>query len=254
MRQLQVGLDSVLHHVTSSGAAKPAAAEPSGQLPVRPSALKQKRSYEPQSGVAVIPGLEPSVVTAARAAGIGDAQLRRMGALAAKPTALTNGNTEQRAGPLSESEESDKGEELAQGSEEPMPTDPVGKAVVQMSKILAKMHAAKKSDLDEILTEGAALESSVPAASGGKSKAAAYLNSGRPSGAHRLLRTAPERGLLKRPVCTWCPSIPSQRSVVARASIAPARDARAGKVELAGSGGFGLPSRRSPSLWKPKRD
>ena len=116
--------------------------------------MKQRKAPDAQPAGAVIPGLEPSVVTAARAAGISDAQLRRMGALAGQPTALNDGKTKRRSGPLSESEESEGGEEALQGGEGQTPSDAVGKAVVQMSKILAKMHASKKSELDELLTEG----------------------------------------------------------------------------------------------------
>ena len=177
MRQLQAGLDSVLHHVTSGGAAAPpATAEPAArERPLRAPALKQRKAPDAQPAGAVIPGLEPSVVTAARAAGISDAQLRRMGALAGQPTALNDGKTKRRSGPLSESEESEGGEEALQGGEGQTPSDAVGKAVVQMSKILAKMHASKKSELDELLTEGAGLEGGLPSTTGGKSKAAAYL-------------------------------------------------------------------------------
>ena len=71
MKQLQEGLDTVLHHVAPAAPVP----EPKPATKPRPSALKTPTYGAGKPGP--IPGLDPSVVTAARTAGITDAQLHR---------------------------------------------------------------------------------------------------------------------------------------------------------------------------------
>ena len=170
------------------------------------------------------------MVTAARTAGITDAQLRRMGAIVGAPgiagaPGLGDGS-KARKGPLSES-----------GAEEPRPdgagsapSDPLGQAVLQMSQILAKLSAPKKSDLEDLLSEDYAVDGKEQS---GSLPQALQDSSRESSDPHRLFRATPCRGLPERSSCAGIPKYSGLCSRLARASQSCPRHDGTGALVLA---------------------
>ena len=141
----------------------------------------------------VHPGLDPTVVAAARQAGIPEDQLRRMSDLAmagAGPKTTRPPTAKAKAKVPDALDESDEEAEPALLQGEPAASDPVSQAVVTMSKILAGMQKDRErsNDLEHLLdrADGGGGEGA-----GGlgatRSKAAAYQK------LRALLRNAPEQ-------------------------------------------------------------
>ncbi len=137
-----------------------------------------------QSSTALPLGLDPGVVAAAKAAGVPEEQIRKIGGMMQKPNRMVEviggGGAPRRRNELSETEEEE--EEQVQPEEKGVAaTGAVEKAVVQLTKLVAKMAKTKhaKSGLEGILERaesgGAGLEGGVSSSSGGRSKAAAYV-------------------------------------------------------------------------------
>ena len=136
-----------------------------------------------------LPGLDPTVVGAARQAGIPEEQLQKMSLLAMqgvterqpRPGAPKPKATVQAALDESEDEAPDEGAQLeASGS-------PMELAVLQMSKILANMQKDRNSDLENLLDRADGGGEGASGSGAGRSKSAAY---------HKLkglLKTAPEQ-------------------------------------------------------------
>ena len=129
-------------------------------------------------GGASLPGLDPTVVGAARQAGIPEAQLRRMSELAMGGVgARVRKSLAPKARPrrddlLDESEEEELPEQDMQGPA----SDPVSQAVVTMSKILASMQKDKErgNELEHLLDRADGGGDGASGAGAGRSKAAAY--------------------------------------------------------------------------------
>ncbi|CAE7460074.1 unnamed protein product [Symbiodinium sp. CCMP2592] len=176
--ELRQGLDSLLQRLPHGGA-PPAEAE-GDRTRGRPSAMKPKVSEAPHapqlpargSAVAVgpaLPGLDPAVVEAARAAGVPEAQLRRMSKLTQDARNLAPEPRGRGNDPLDDepSEEEDPGG--GAGS-----SDPVKQAVVKMSRILDVLHRDRKAANLEDLLDKAEGGDGGQGSSGSRSKAAAY--------------------------------------------------------------------------------
>ena len=144
-------------------------------------------------GKAAHPGLDPTVVAAARQAGIPEEQLQRMSDLAmagAGPKTTRPPTAKARAKAPDALDESDEEAEFGLPQGEPAMSDPVSQAVVTMTKILAGMQKDRKksNDLEHLLdrADGGGGEGA-----GGLgatwSKAAAYQK------LRALLRNAPEQ-------------------------------------------------------------
>ena len=144
-------------------------------------------------GKAVLPGLDPTVVVAARQAGIPEDQLRRMSDLAmtgAGPKSARPVTAKAKAKPRDALDESEEEAEDVSPPDGLALSDPVSQAVVTMSKILAGMQKdrEKSNDLEHLLdrADGGGGEGA-----GGlgatRSKAAAYQK------LRALLRNAPEQ-------------------------------------------------------------
>ncbi|OLP82738.1 hypothetical protein AK812_SmicGene36576 [Symbiodinium microadriaticum] len=127
---------------------------------------------------APLPGLDPTVVGAARQAGIPEAQLKRMSELAMSAAgarerkSLAPRAKAKQVNVLDESEEDEPGE--AGG---PAATgDPVSQAVVTMSKILASMQKEKDkgNDLEHLLDRADGGGDGTSGLGAGRSKAAAF--------------------------------------------------------------------------------
>ena len=241
MRQLQEGLHSVLQQLSS--APPTAMSSQPATTKAKPSILRRPAKTRLQASAAAVPGLDPSVVAAARAAGIAEPQLKRMGALAAKPGGLADGHKTWK-GLLSESEDEEAEEEHPAGDAEADSVDQLGKAVLQMSQILAKMNS-KKTDLEELLLDGASLDSGLASSSTGRSKAAAYVKLCRTlkedpqtliDSFERLLAGLPASADSTRGQCQS-----GHRPCLAGAPLAPAGDCRSGLLGLVDCGSFGLP-------------
>ena len=182
---VQKGLERLLERQDEAGAEPSAAA----------------RQVGPAAGFPALPGLDRGALSEARIAGIPEAQLRALSALAENPTRMPDGRAApakaavRKSGPLSESEEeppAGAGADLAEEEVQKLP--PVERAVVEMSALLQKL--AKKEerprlDLEDLLdrAEGLGGSSSDVVGSQGasRSKAAAYLK------LSRMLKEEPER-------------------------------------------------------------
>lgn len=161
-----------------------------------PEKLRQQKTEEPktkgkttastgvraggEAEVFTIPGLDPGSVAAARAAGIGEEQLQTLGKLFSKQGRMTEpaARKKTRKDVLSESEE-DAGPEEEEGAEVAEAANPIEKAVVQLTKLVANMSKGKgtRGGLEGILEKVDAGGSGSDAASSGggsRSKAAAY--------------------------------------------------------------------------------
>ena len=115
-----------------------------------------------------IPGLDAAVLASARAAGIPEEQLVKMGELASRAGKLEDG-ARTKASILSESEEEDVPE--AGGAEESSPGN-VSEAICKMTATLSQLARSRKpGSLEDLLDRG---ESAEAGSSGGSSKAAAY--------------------------------------------------------------------------------
>ena len=129
------------------------------------------------------PGLDPGVIASAKAAGIPEEQIMKIGSLMQKPNRMVEvtgaGSVRQKKNVLSETEEEEEEQEGAE--EKGGASGPVEKAVVQLTKLVSRMAKSKqsKSGLEGILEKaeagGAGLEGGASGSSGGRSKAAAYV-------------------------------------------------------------------------------
>ena len=119
-----------------------------------------------------IPGLDAAVLASARAAGIPEEQLVKMGELASRAGKLGDG-ARAKASILSESEEEDV--PGAGGAEESSPGN-VSEAICKMTAILSQLARSRKpGSLEDLLDRGESAEAgSSGSLSGGSSKAAAY--------------------------------------------------------------------------------
>ena len=136
-----------------------------------------------KSGAVVYPGLDPSAVAAARAAGFPGDQLAKLAAAAGKQPALKEApkRAQRPRNVLSESEEEEDATALGIGGDgEQLGSQPaVERAVVQLAKIVAIMQKEKssKSGLEGILEKaegGGSADSSGAQSGGSRGKAAAF--------------------------------------------------------------------------------
>ena len=185
------GLESGLTRMQQSIEQLLAAEKGKPTLPVEQAS--QGGGVGPIKGKAVLPGLDPTVVVAARQAGIPEEQLRRMSDLAmtgAGQKTARPSPAKAKAKPRDALDESEEEAEDASPPDGPALSDPVSQAVVTMSKILAGMQKdrEKSNDLEHLLdrADGGGGEGA-----GGlgatRSKAAAYQK------LRALLRNAPEQ-------------------------------------------------------------
>ena len=134
-------------------------------------------------GKVQIMGLDPGIVAAAKAQGVPEDQLRKVGALLQKPNRMSEdwrgGTVPRKVNVLSESEEEEDAEE-AGGEEGKDSGGAVEKAVVQLTKLVTNMtknRGAKKGlegILDKVDGGGAGGDVALSSSGGGRSKAAAY--------------------------------------------------------------------------------
>ncbi|CAE7224208.1 Ap1g1 [Symbiodinium sp. CCMP2456] len=156
---LQGGLDAIRARL--EGGQKGAAASKVG-------AKRKAHSSMPRPRGSHIPGLDPAVLAAARAAGVPEDQLERMGELARQPGRLGDG-ARAAASALSESEGEE--EEPEKGAEAP---EDVSAAICKMTQILDRLAKSRKGgSLEDLLDRGEGAEGASGSA-GGTSKAAAY--------------------------------------------------------------------------------
>ena len=151
-----------------------------------PKALQESRGRPPpgltaETRVPVL-GLDPGIVAAAKAQGVPEEQIRKIGALLRKPNRMTEewrgGTAPRRSADLSESEdeEAEEAEEVA-GEE---PRGAVEKAVVQLTKLVKEVTKARRSKnglegiFERVDGGGAGGDVAMSSSGGGKSKAAAY--------------------------------------------------------------------------------
>ena len=178
LQGVQSGLDAVLQKLTGPAQAKP-------PQPSKPDLPARKAVREAPAGPAPAPGLDESVLAAARAAGIPEHQLQRMGELAMKPGRLGDG-ARKAATVLSESDE----EAADGGAETEGHPEDVTQAICQMTRILKELSAKSRpsGSLEDLLDRGGSLDSASGSGSaGGSSKAAAYHK------LTRLLKEDPEK-------------------------------------------------------------
>ena len=157
---LQGGLDAIREKL-SAGPGKEAASKAGARPKASAAAPRPKGSP--------IPGLDPAVLAAARAAGVPEDQLERMGELARQPGRLGDG-ARAAATALSESE----GDEDEQDKDAEGPED-VSAAICKMTQILDRLSKSKRGgSLEDLLDRGDGVDGASSSASGGTSKAAAY--------------------------------------------------------------------------------
>eukprot|EP00435_Cladocopium_sp_Y103_P049652 s1444_g15.t1 len=151
----------------------------------RPSALRNGSKKDKPGGKAtLLPGLDPAVVSSARAAGIPEDQLHTLSRLVSKSNHMEDAplpgrKPATRTNVLSETEEEDleEGEEDAEDLQEAEESGPMERAVVQLTRIVDKLAQGKdKKNRDvEALLDGVDCDGAEPSTSGGgKSKAAVY--------------------------------------------------------------------------------
>ena len=150
-----------------AGGGQSASADPRnvGAVPSR-----GKAKAQPPPSAPVLTCLDPSVVAAARAAGVPESQLQLMDKLALKPGKLGDGSRVVK-NVLSESEEEEAREPGVEG--EP---GTIAEAICKMTHLLSKLSGSKRAgSLEDLLdrSEGAELGQSA-SSSGGSSKTAAY--------------------------------------------------------------------------------
>ena len=136
-----------------------------------------------KSGAVIYPGLDPSAVAAARAAGFPEDQLAKLAAAAGKQPTLKEApkRAQRPTNVLSESEEEEDAAALGIGGDgEQLGSQPaVERAVVQLAKIVATMQKEKsgKSGLEGILEKaegGGSADSSGVQGGGSRGKAGAF--------------------------------------------------------------------------------
>lgn len=178
MKQVQDALAEVLRGRDVPGAKSGSFSI--GAQPKRKSALRRPP--------AVPAGLDPGVVSSARAAGIPEEQIQQFGQLLSKPTKMTDApGLKEKSKDLSESSDTEEdGAEAAEGEREGEESkealeaaalDPVGKAVVHLTKIVGNLSKPKKMrrEIEELLDGvDAGLDSTSASSSTSKSKAAVY--------------------------------------------------------------------------------
>eukprot|EP00435_Cladocopium_sp_Y103_P019502 s5181_g4.t1 len=93
------------------------------------------------------PGLDAGVVRSARDAGISTEQLRRLSVLLQKPNKMQEPTSSrpQKRGVLSASEEEEEEAEAVEGEAEPEAREPMEKAVLQLTKLVANMSKPKRA-------------------------------------------------------------------------------------------------------------
>jgi len=166
VRESLVGLPDLVKTVRESVARK------SGPGPSGPA----------KSGAVIYPGLDPSAVAAARAAGFPEDQLAKLAAAARKQPTLKEApqRAQRPTNVLSESEEEDAAALGIGGDGEQLGSQPaVERAVVQLAKIVATMQKEKsgKSGLEGILEKaegGGSADSSGVQGGGSRGKAGAF--------------------------------------------------------------------------------
>ena len=174
MSQLQASLQLLVDGTPWSGEATSSAAAGVGPVPGSSAGVAKRPA---------LAGLDPSVVEAARKAGVPEEQLVRMSQLATKGSGLPAGKAKAKArlpllpeDPLDESD--DDRAALGDGAGSAGPGDPIGKAVVQIGEVLKALHREreKRNDLEDLLdrAEGAAGDSLSGSTGGSRSKTAAY--------------------------------------------------------------------------------
>ena len=160
-------------------------ARPNAGTAPRPSALRNGAKKDKPAGKAtLLPGLDPAVVSSARAAGIPEEQLQNLSKLVSKSNQMEDAPLAGRkraasTNVLSETEEEDLEEEEGDAEElvDPEEGNPMEKAVVQLTRIVDKLSKGKdkKSKDVEALLDGVECDGAeASSASGGKSKAAVY--------------------------------------------------------------------------------
>ena len=138
-----------------------------------------------RAGPAQIAGLDPSVVAAARKAGVGEAELLRLGSMVSKSHKLGDApGTSRKPIMAADSEEEDEveseevpeeEEELVEDRQNSMGNHSMQKAVMKLTRIVDSLAAQKKPRGLDALLDGADAESQDPSSSSsGKSKAALY--------------------------------------------------------------------------------
>ena len=163
---LQGGLDAIRQQLERVPGAE-GQTKPHGT----PKASAQPRAAGGRSKVSrKVEGLDPTVLAAARAAGVPEDQLDRMGELARKPGRLGDG-ARAAASPLSESD----GEDEEGGDDAAAAPESVSVAICKMTEILGRLAKGKRSNsLEDLLDRGDGLETAASSSSGGSSKSAAY--------------------------------------------------------------------------------
>ena len=156
---LQGGLEAIRQQLARSGEGEAA----QKGIPPRPGgggrAKPEKR----------VEGLDPTVLVAARAAGVPQAQLERMGELARQGGKLGDG-ARAAASPLSESEEEDDA-----GKEMEAQPENVSEAICKMTEILGQLAKSRRGGtLEELLERGETADPTSSSTSGGSSRGAAY--------------------------------------------------------------------------------
>ena len=156
------------------------------QAAQRPSALKQPRvSFMPNSASLLtqavssdqVPGLQPQIVQAGRAAGVPEDVMLRMGQLAAsaRKTSLKEPQVPPQARALSESEDDEAEDD---GLDPPAASSqaPVEQAVLQLTKLVKSMTAktGQAKDLESVLDRAEGQGDFTVSSSASRSKAAAY--------------------------------------------------------------------------------
>ena len=163
---LQGGLDAILREVSGRGGQSASA----DLRNVGAVSSRGKAKAQPPPSAPVLTCLDPSVVAAARAAGVPESQLQLMDKLALKPGKLGDGSRVVK-NVLSESEEEEAREPGVEG--EP---GTIAGAICKMTHLLSKLSGSKRAgSLEDLLdrSEGAELGQSA-SSSGGSSKTAAY--------------------------------------------------------------------------------
>eukprot|EP00439_Symbiodinium_sp_Y106_P045555 s5630_g5.t2 len=156
---LQGGLEAIRQQLARSGEGEAA----QKGIPPRPGgggrAKPEKR----------VEGLDPTVLAAARAAGVPQAQLERMGELARQGGKLGDG-ARAAASPLSESEEEDDA-----GKEMEAQPENVSEAICKITEILGQLAKSRRGGtLEELLERGETADPTSSSTSGGSSRGAAY--------------------------------------------------------------------------------
>ena len=115
-------------------------------LPEQLQKREEKKPCKPEPTV-MLPGLDAGVVKSAKDAGISTEQLRRLSVLLQKPNRMQEpaSSRPQKRGALSESEEEEEELEQGDGEEEQGAKEPMEKAVLQLTKLVANMSKQRRA-------------------------------------------------------------------------------------------------------------